>query len=348
MTEARVFRDSILSKGISGIQEMVEEKQEETLHLEFKTVSSASTSNLAKEDRKVFAKAICGLANAEGGTIVVGIRTTKVDGLDVASGRQPVENCARLRSQTAAALPEMISPQHPEITVDPIVDDDDSSSGYLVIDVPPSDRRPHMSLKEHRYFRRGSDGTRMMEHGEIRDLMLAARAGILDVECNVRNSSATGDLRFSLSLVLTLKNVGKVPVIAPYIRIKGSGWNAAGMDAVSGRTLGDGSFGIYGSRDVIVHLDDEISLAYIDTGLDFRGTGLVHLPDAVSAVRKSPQTHIFSMLPWSVMVSQVYQSKDQPIRVSGLFGAENVAVTPFSFDITKRVLFDKFCALQGL
>jgi len=253
-----------------------------------------------------------------------------------------------VRSQTAAALPEMISPQHPQISVDAIADDEVSSSGYLVIDVPPSDRRPHMSLKEHRYFRRGSDGTRMMEHGEIRDLMLAARAGILDVECNVRCSSASGDLRFSLSLVLTLKNVGRVPVIAPYIRVKDPGWNVVGIDGVSGRTLADGSFGIYTSRDVVVHLDDEIGLADISTGLDFRGTGLYHLPDAVSAVRKSEQSHIFSMLPWNAMAPQVFPAKDQPIRVNGLFGAENVAVTPFSFDINKRVLFDKFCKMRDL
>jgi hypothetical protein len=148
--------------------------------------------------------------------------------------------------------------------------------------------------------------------------------------------------------VLTLKNVGRVPVIAPYIRIKDPGWNVVGIDGVSGRTLADGSFGIYTSRDVIVHLDDEIGLADISTGLDFRGTGLYHLPDAVSAVRKSEQWHIFSMLPWSVMASQVYPAKDQPIRVSGLFGAENIAVTPFSFDINKRVLFDKFCKMRGL
>ena len=49
MTETRVFRDEILSRGISAIREMVEEKLEETLHLEFKVVSAASTSNLAKD-----------------------------------------------------------------------------------------------------------------------------------------------------------------------------------------------------------------------------------------------------------------------------------------------------------
>src|SRR5258708_2899753 len=124
MTETRVFRDKILSRGISAIREMVEERLEETLHLEFKTLSAASASNLAKDDRKVLSRAICGLANAEGGTIIVGIRTTRDDGLDVASGRQPVPNYERLRSQTTAALPEMISPHHPQISVDATADDE--------------------------------------------------------------------------------------------------------------------------------------------------------------------------------------------------------------------------------
>ena len=42
---------------MAGIEAMINERREETLHLEFKTLSSASVSNLAKDDRKVLAKA---------------------------------------------------------------------------------------------------------------------------------------------------------------------------------------------------------------------------------------------------------------------------------------------------
>jgi predicted HTH transcriptional regulator len=62
---------------MAGIEAMINERREETLHLEFKTLSSASVSNLAKDDRKVLAKAICGFANADGGTLIVGIKTAR-------------------------------------------------------------------------------------------------------------------------------------------------------------------------------------------------------------------------------------------------------------------------------
>jgi Putative DNA-binding domain len=336
------FAGLVLRGGMPAINAFIDERQEETLHLEFKTLSPASTSTLAKDDRKLLAKAICGLANAEGGTIIVGIGTSKDDGLDVASIKRPVQNLVRLRNRTAAALSELISPQHPQVSVELIPDDIDPSAGYLIIDVPPSDRRPHMSLKEHRYFRRGSDGTRLLEHGEIRDLMLATREGSLDIECNIRSGTSTGDLRFAIFLVLTLRNISRVPVKAPYIRMKNAGWTASGITGLTPRRLADGSFGIYSSRDILVHVDDEIGLAERETGLDFRRTGQEHLPDAISIIRKNDLWESFRMLPWAEMPAIGILSKDKPITVAGFFGAENAAAKTFSFDIDKRTLFEMF------
>jgi hypothetical protein len=119
-----------------------------------------------------------------------------------------------------------------------------------------------MSLKEHRYFRRGSDGTRLLEHGEIRDLMLVTREGVIDIECNIRSGVSSGDLRFALFLVLTLRNIGRVPVRAPYVRVKTQSWTAAEkVEGLSSRVSADGSIGVYSTRDIIVHLDDEIGIA---------------------------------------------------------------------------------------
>src|SRR5215213_4198844 len=40
---------------------------------------------------------------------------------------------------------------------------------------------PHMAISEQRYFRRGSQGTAVMLHGEVRDLMMAPREGALEL-----------------------------------------------------------------------------------------------------------------------------------------------------------------------
>ena len=123
---------------------------------------------------------------------------------------------------------------------------------------------------------------------------------------------------------------------------------AAGVEGLSARTSADGSFGIYASRDVLVHLDDEIGLAEHETGLDFRMTGQYHLPDAVWTIRKHEQWQSFRMLKWNEMPSSGYNASDKPIFVAGVFGAENAAVKPFSFNIDKRALFDKFCKKMSL
>lgn len=52
--------------------------------------------------------------------------------------------------------------------------------------MPRSDNRPHMSVTERRYFRRGSDGTRVLDHGEIRELMFANREARLEINLRLR------------------------------------------------------------------------------------------------------------------------------------------------------------------
>jgi predicted HTH transcriptional regulator len=149
--------------------ELIAANAEETLHLEFKTLSDSSGERLTKEDRRVLARAICGMANAEGGKIIIGIETKRVDNVDVAVAAKPIGNVERMRNLLVAAIPEMISPQHAGIMVTR------SGRGFLVVDVPQSEVRPHYSNVHHQYFRRGSDGTRILEHAEIRELMFAIR-----------------------------------------------------------------------------------------------------------------------------------------------------------------------------
>jgi hypothetical protein len=107
------FVADILARGEAAINEIVTEKREETLHLEFKTLSSNGSLN--RDDRKMIAKAICGFANAEGGLLIIGVETTKIDGVDAAFDFRPVHNLSRFRSLVTAAIPELLSPQHNSI-----------------------------------------------------------------------------------------------------------------------------------------------------------------------------------------------------------------------------------------
>src|SRR5689334_19943376 len=104
--------DDLTERGLPAIQEIIDQRVEESLHIEFKTLSNHLSTTLTKDDRRLIAKSVCGFCNAEGGVLMLGIETTKADGIDVASNPKPLENVEAIRSRIVSALPEFLSPQH--------------------------------------------------------------------------------------------------------------------------------------------------------------------------------------------------------------------------------------------
>jgi Putative DNA-binding domain len=360
--------DDILTRGEAAIDQMIVENREEALHLEFKTL--ASNNGLNRDDRKVIAKAISGFCNAEGGLLIIGIETKRVDGIDIAAKMRPVNEPGRLQNLIRAALPEMLSPQHNSISVESVVCSGNPDQGYILVVVPTSDNRPHMNLLEQRYFRRGSDGTRVLVHQEVRELMLATREGVLEIKCGIRSGVSTGDLKFELNLVLVIQKwlrlnpqdsaisldqavlgsatggrpkKGENPNI---IRVSSHGTSAVGDNLQTFMTRKSGKrHGIYGPRDVVVHIEDELGIAETSTGLDFRGTAQTTIKQAVQLVRTEGLQGGFRMLPFNQMQEPFghRQLIDSPIVVSGSYGAENSPIQKFRFEIGKFELLDIFC-----
>ncbi|WP_157681683.1 helix-turn-helix domain-containing protein [Bradyrhizobium sp. ORS 285] len=318
---------------------------EETLHLEFKTLSHPG-GELKRDDKKLIAKAVTGLANAEGGVLVIGIATARVDGIDVAQEKRLVKQLSRTTNLVRAALPEMLSPQNRKMEVFGIEEKYDE--GFIVVVVPTSADRPHYSNVHHQYFRRGSDGTRLMEHGEVRELMFAAREGKLELVGRVLPGLpivAPGSVCFGIRYALALKNSGPVPARAAYIRIAQQGWSQnLGIEV---RFSANEHLGYYTTREDLIHVQDERQFAWIDTGLDFRRTGALNLSDAIRAV-ESQGWQVFSMMPIAQMKPLGMQVADVNIRVSGLFGAENAVSKEFELLIDKTELFRQFCEVNSM
>jgi predicted HTH transcriptional regulator len=155
----------IRRRGLEALEELLAEREEETLHLEFKTLADHSSGTLTRDDRRTLAKAVCGLANAEGGTLIIRVESQNVEGIDVATGLRPISHVRRVRNRLVSALADFLSPQHQRISELVIVDPAHADAGgYIILHVAESDRRPHMSVPDHRYYRRGSQGTRTLEH----------------------------------------------------------------------------------------------------------------------------------------------------------------------------------------
>jgi hypothetical protein len=112
--------------------------QEEGLELEFKR----SPYRLDMEAEKFeLAKDVSGLANAEGGVIVIGVRTKRhLESLvDVADDVPPIARARLEESRHATVLHERVYPRIRGLAIRYHESPDDPGMGLLSIDVPPQD-----------------------------------------------------------------------------------------------------------------------------------------------------------------------------------------------------------------
>lgn len=335
------LRDMLLDGGVSAFEQLVREQQEEGLYLEFKTLVGTSAGSLTKEDRRLVAKAICGLSNAEGGLLITGIATKKVDGLDTACALQPLADVAALRNRLASAIPEMLNPVPSAIAVDAIPADQ-AGSGFLIVQVPRSPAAPHMSIPHHQYFRRRADSTTVMEHGEVRDQMFAAREADLDLLLHARIASYAG-LHVGLHLVIALRNVGRAAAVAPYLRISGAAPSVPtdSLDAVAYRFGADQAAGFYTNASTILHVGDTLNFAALKTGITFRTTVTTSVKAATSrlAASRDPDDFFIADAPMSHPLGRPAEVLPE---FDCFWGAMNMAARARAVRPTKLELFDIF------
>ncbi len=172
---------------LEAIKRFVHEKQEEHLHLDFKTADSEMT----RDDRKNLAKAVSGFANSDGGVIVWGIDArVGPDAVDRAQELKPIAPLdlfmSRLTSHAGgAANPTVDGVIHLKIPVSK-----DANEGYAKSLVPRSDSGPHMAkLGVDRYFKRSGDRFFRMEHFDIEDMFGKRKRPVLKL---VRRAHAAG------------------------------------------------------------------------------------------------------------------------------------------------------------
>ncbi|WP_167772122.1 AlbA family DNA-binding domain-containing protein [Bradyrhizobium frederickii] len=329
--ESRV--DQIRALGASYFEQIIADREEETLHLEFKTLAQDG-GRLTRDDRKMIAEAIAGLANAEGGVLIIGIETKRLEGVDVAIGKRSVKQLQRTANLIRAQIPEMFSPRHSGIKLLSVIEAQKDDEGFVVIDVPASPDRPHYSNVHHQYFRRGADRTRVMEHGEIRDLMFATRHGSLKVRTSTQISMRSGN-KFGGSFLLSVANAGQLPVRAPYLKVSpSSGWQAVGVGLLDVRQLRGNTVGLYAKNDQLVHVDDEFHLARRTSGIELMMTG--DRSEIISKICETRDDKLFRIKPFEE--KNLSDISFGTFRVT--FGAENVLPDTGTFELGKWEMFE--------
>jgi hypothetical protein len=128
---------------------------------------------LGKDDdvQKMIAKAACGLTNAEGGVLVIGMKAKSIgkDEPDVVTATAPVTDTALVKSKVLNLVGNLVEPGIVGIMAREVNDPKDTKSGYVVLYVPASEGSPRRSRKDWKFYQRIGSGTFPMEYFQIED-----------------------------------------------------------------------------------------------------------------------------------------------------------------------------------
>lgn len=125
------------------------------------------------DGQKMLAKAACGLTNAEGGVLVIGMKAKsshQKDEPDIISATAPVKNTALVKSKCLNLIGSLVEPGIVGISAREIKESKGSKSGFVVIFVPASDGTPRRSRKDWKFYQRIGSGTFPMEYRQIQDM----------------------------------------------------------------------------------------------------------------------------------------------------------------------------------
>ena len=232
---------------INEINRMLEEGQEENIHIEFKTVNHPVYNNDNKDyDRKNLSLTLSGFSNSNGGIIVWGVVAKKnKDGIDVASDRKPILELTKFlntlnRLEGQAVTPSITGVQHKKI-------EEKDDVGYIITYVPKSYSAPHMAnFASKYYYKRLGDSFFQCEHYDIMDILGRKKSPVLEI--GVSKPTVARYLRETeVTWILSIANIGQILAKFPLIHVK---LNSPYRASRYGLT-GNNSCGLYKSNNTL-------------------------------------------------------------------------------------------------
>jgi len=126
-----------------------------------------------KEDdaQKMLAKAVCGMANADGGVLIIGMKapSARGDEPDVITGAVPVSDRSLVRSKVLDLVGKIVEPGIVGLLVNEVPDTPGQASGFVIVYVPKNEGSPHRSRKDWKFYQRIGSSTLPMEYWQIED-----------------------------------------------------------------------------------------------------------------------------------------------------------------------------------
>ncbi len=197
--------------GLDEIHGYIRDKQEENLHLDFKTVKNSLLD--FRDDRKNYANSLSGFANSSGGLIIWGIDARKNEsGVNCAVETKPINDIDHFVSRLNELENDAVSPQIDGVRHKKIPLEDNKSCGFAITLVPESISGPHMAkLGEFRYYKRSGDSFYVMEHFDLEDMFGRRKKPKLELTTQVTgHNKQTG-------IILGISNTGRGSAKSPYL-----------------------------------------------------------------------------------------------------------------------------------
>lgn len=108
------------------------------------------------------------------------------DGADGATALEPNPEPVAL-SVVSTAVGDLMQPKNDGIRVAGLASNADQNAGFIVIDVPRSERRPHRSDQK-LYYKRAGSSSYAMEHVDIEDAFRRISVPELTMKADMRNT----------------------------------------------------------------------------------------------------------------------------------------------------------------
>ena len=199
----------LLTQGEAALKSALSVEQE-GLTPDFKSESEREggrifdNGRLTKSGRTVIGQALSAFSNSAGGLLVIGVDCRAIDGVDCAQSLVPIANAARALSSLQSTVRELLQPRNDGIEVHFIPHQGSVDSGYFVIDVPRSERRPHRceAAGSKQYFKRSGGSSFAMEHYDIEDAFQRTGTARLSLHHGFFGINASDWAEYRLSLVV--------------------------------------------------------------------------------------------------------------------------------------------------
>lgn len=189
---------------LDDILNLVENRAEESLHLEFKESRALGKDDKSKRE---ITKDVSSFANSDGGIIVYGIQEKD----HKASHFTFIDGTEFTKEWLELVINNGIFRKIPGLKIFPIRCDGILSKSIYLVKIPQSTDAPHMN-KEQLYYKRYNFQSVKMEEYEVRQLYFRRNATKLSIEKALLSTSENNDssevVKFQLSVFL--KNSGDV------------------------------------------------------------------------------------------------------------------------------------------